>query len=169
MNYYHHYTITTISPPPSQYHHHITTIITISLHGSHPPLLSPSSIVDNHKIFSLFIAPSREPWELLCSDVSSYTVSLHWYRFTPDLTGSLLTGYVISYKAIYPPHPTVYNVTLESFKHNYVAENMKAFTNYSFELYVFNPWGRSNSSTVVCRTEEGSKKKHRILFPDYQK
>ncbi len=74
------------------------------------------------------------------------------------MTGSLLTGYFISYRAIHPPDPATYNVTFEAFKYNYVAEGLKGYTNYSFEMYVFNPWGRSNTSTVVCRTEEGSKK-----------
>ena len=116
-------------------------------------IIQYSIIISN----SFLIAPSREPWELVCSDVSSYTVSLRWYRFTPDLTGSLLTGYFISYKAVHFPDPTVYNVTLESFKYNYIVEGLKGYTNYSFEMYVFNPWGKSNSSTVECRTEEGSK------------
>jgi hypothetical protein len=64
----------------------------------------------------------------------------------------------MSYRAIGHPDATVYNVTLETFKYNYVAEGLKGYTNYSFEIYVYNPWGRSNTSTVVCRTEEGSKK-----------
>ena len=115
-------------------------------------------------IFVFGIAPTREPWELVCSGVSSYTVSLHWYQFTPGLTGSILTGYFISYRAVEPPYPGIHNVTLESFKYNYIAENLKAFTNYSFELHVFNPWGRSNTSTVVCQTEEGSMDQSSLLL-----
>lgn len=119
-------------------------------------IVNPFQLRYNHRLL-FSIAPTREPWELKCTGVSSYTISLHWYRFTPDLTGSLLTGYLISYRAISPPDPAIFNVTLESFKYNYVAEGLKAFTNYSLELYVFNPWGRSNTSKVYCKTEEGSK------------
>ncbi|XP_028392974.1 uncharacterized protein LOC114517441 isoform X2 [Dendronephthya gigantea] len=100
-------------------------------------------------------APSREPWELVCSGQTSYTISLHWYRFTPGLTGSLLTGYLISYQAIKPPDPTIYNKTIAGFKYNYIVEGLKGYTNYSFEMYVYNPWGRSKTSKVECRTEEG--------------
>ena len=171
IHYYHHHDhriITTITPFHRHHlHHHYLPQSTIIPLGSSNMYHHHSHHVIHHHVKLIFlfnIAPTREPWELICSDVSSYTISLHWYRFTPDLTGSRLTGYFISYQAIEPPDPTMFNVTLESFKYNYVVENLKAYTNYTFELHVFNPWGRSNTSTVVCKTEEGSTEKISFFF-----
>jgi hypothetical protein len=156
-HHYHHTISSTPSTPPLS-----TTINHYPLGSSNSITITATTII-HHPVKLLFlfnIAPTREPWELICSGVSSYTISLHWYRFTPDLTGSRLTGYFVSYRAIDPPDPTMYNVTLKPFKHNYVVENLKAYTNYSFELHVFNPWGKSNTSSIVCKTEEGSMEKN---------